>query len=188
MTRRRMAGFTLVEMMVVVAILGILTTLAVVLVNPKTRPIDVASQFAILVGDASRVAVRGGPVRSDVALAEGSKRRSRIVGSVTETTVAFAIEVLVEEPGIATPRWDSVRGMTMPTSVTAEDFAMAVGDRASITPSTDWSGFVLDCFPNGSCSATSVFFSARDGATSNRHARVSVLPLGTATYVRNDWN
>ncbi len=181
-------GFTLVEMMVVVAIISVLTTLAVVSLKPKTRPLDVASRFAGLVSDATRIAVKGGPVRSDVALAEGSKRRSRIVGSVTDGVVGFSVEVLTEEANTPTPRWEQVQAMAMPRSVTAEDFATSVGDHASVALETDWTQFEISCFPNGSCTATSLFFSSLEGATSDRHARVSVLPLGTATFIKNDWN
>jgi hypothetical protein len=33
-----------------------------------------------------------------------------------------------------------------------------------------------------------VFFSSTFGVGTERQARLSVLPLGGATYVRNDWN
>lgn len=177
------AGFTVIELMVVVAIIGVITTLAVSGTNTHARPIDAASRFSTLVNEASRLAVLEGPVRGDVAVEEGSTRRTRIVGTVDHDTVAFVIQLLVEEAGTATPRWDYVSGMTMPSSVTAADFALVVGDHASVTPNPDWTQFVVSCFPSGSCSAASLFFSSPAA-----RARVSVLPLGTATYVRNDWN
>jgi prepilin-type N-terminal cleavage/methylation domain-containing protein len=181
-------GFTLVEAMVVVAILAILSTLAIVYVRPSTKPIDVAHRFANLVQEASRLAVRYGPVRWDVAETLGERRRTRIVGDVVDSTVTFTIEVLEEDAGSPTAVWRPVQRMTVPSVVTAESFATTAGTYTTVSHETSWSTFSLSCYPNGSCNAATLFFSAERGPTQDRQARVAVLPLGTATFVKNDWN
>ncbi len=184
MKRRAAGGFTLTELMVVVAIVGVLTTLAAVSVRTSTRPIDVATRFAGLVQTGSRTAVRLGVVRSDVAMAEGSKRRARITASGT-THPLFTLEVLSEDP---VPTWTVVGTYQVPTSVTAVGFATSVGTYASAgTISNDWSQFVLDFEPSGSANSITLFISSDKGATKDRRARVSVLPLGTATFIRDSW-
>lgn len=186
--RRSERGFTLVEAMVVVAILAILSTLAIVYVRPSTKPIDVAQRFANLVQEASRLAVRHGPVRWDVAEALGERRRTRIVGGVVDSSVIFTIEVLEEDAGAPTAVWRPVQQMTVPSSVTADSYATTAGTYATVTHETSWPSFTLSCYPSGSCSAATLFFSVERGPTQDRQARVAVLPLGTATFVKNDWN
>jgi prepilin-type N-terminal cleavage/methylation domain-containing protein len=184
MKRRTSRGFTLTEMMIVVAIVGILTTVAAVSVRTNTRPVDVAGRFAGLVQTGSRSAVRIGVVRSDVATTEGSKRRARITASGT-THPLFTLEVLSEDP---TPAWTVLSTYQVPTSVDVVGFTNTVSTHsAATTISTDWNQFVLSFEPSGSSNSVTLFLSADQGATQNRKARISVLPLGTATFVRESW-
>jgi len=180
-------GFTLVELMVVVAILGILTTIATVSVRSNTQPVDVASSLSNLVQKGSRTAVRLGAVREDVVAAEGgAKRRARIIASGT-THPLFTLEVLTED---ATPLWQVMATYQVPTSVTADGFAGIVGDYTTVSASiaADWSTFVLDFEPTGASNSMTMFFSSQKGATRDRKARLSVLPLGTATFVYKSWD
>lgn len=186
--RRSERGFTLVEAMVVVAILAILSTLVIVYVRPTSKPVDVAHRFANLVQEASRLAVRYGPVRTDVVEALDERRRSRVVGDLVDSTVTFTIEVLEEDSGTATAMWRPVQRMVVPAAVTAESYATTAGTYATVTPQTSWGSFTISCYPSGSCSAATLFFSAERGPTQDRQARVVVLPLGAATFVKNDWN
>lgn len=183
MKKRAEAGFTLVEMMVVVAILIILTTLAGVSVRSASKPVDVAHGLSTLLDQASRDAVRYGMVRADVATMLGSKSRTRVRGTAGPTFIA---EVLIEDP---TAAWHEIGRYTVPASVTADGFATIVGTRTAVgSLSTDWSDYLVSCFPNGSCTSSTAFFSTTNGPTSDREARVSSMPIGGSTYVRNSWN
>jgi len=186
--RQHERGFTLVEVMVVVAILAILSTLAIVYVRPRPKPIDAAQRFANLVQEASRLAVRYGPVRSDVVDTLGERRRARIIGDATGEAMTFTIEVLVEEAGVASAVWQPVQRMTVPVGVSVDSYATTAGTHATVTHETDWDSFAVGCDPSGSCTATTLFFSAAQGPPQDRQARTAVLPLGTATFVKNDWN
>lgn len=187
--RRAARGFTMVEMMVVVAILGVLTTLAVVGMSPRTRPIDVASRLAYLVGEASRQAVSAGTVRSDVVLASGSRRRTRIVAAGgAGSSPRFELQVLVEDPlPAATAQWSTLSTYQVPSAVIGESYSTTVGAHDVVPLETEWATFELGCYPDGSCDPRSTFFESSHGATGDRRARLSIMPLGGATYVRNDW-
>ncbi|MGE0549018.1 MAG: prepilin-type N-terminal cleavage/methylation domain-containing protein [Kofleriaceae bacterium] len=187
MNRQSQRGFTLVEVMMVVVIIAVLSTLAIVYMKPTTKPVDVATRFGNLVEEANRTAVRLGVVRADVATAQGSKRRTRI--TATNTPVTFSLEVLSEDP---TPTWTTVETYRVPTQVTPVGFVKLVGTHAvlSATPglTTNWSTLQVSCFPNGTCDAATLFFSSTKGPTRDQQARVSVLPLGSSSYVINAWN
>jgi prepilin-type N-terminal cleavage/methylation domain-containing protein len=179
-------GFTLVEMMVVVAIVAVLTTLATATLRSNERPVDVATKISNLIQSGSRTAVRHGVVRADVVASEGGlKRRARIVASASPR-VTFYVQVLAEDP---TPTWHTLATYTVPKGITVDGYAPAVGDYATLAGSlsTDWSAFSVNFEPSGSSNSVTLFLSAQQGAAQDRRARLSVLPLGTATFVRTGW-
>ncbi|MDX2092118.1 MAG: prepilin-type N-terminal cleavage/methylation domain-containing protein [Kofleriaceae bacterium] len=180
MTRRRSRGFTLIEMMTVLAIIAIMSSIAMVYVNPKLRPIDAAQRLNNLVRTASRQAAQYGPLLASTVTAQGSQRRTRI----TVSGSTFTLERLQETPTVA---WTTVETLVLPSEVTLDSFALAAGAYADVTTQTNWDNFVISCFPTGTCTAASVFFSANHGATRDRRARIAVLPLA-APYVVAGWD
>jgi len=180
--RARERGFTLTEMMVVVAIIGILVAMVTLTVSAKTQPIDVSTRLGDMVREASRRAIAGGPVRADVQVAAGcGSARTKI----TSTGTTFTLNLLVEgSPG--TCSWSLLDSYPLPASVAANSYAAAVGAMASVTTSTTWSSFGVGCYASGLCDAGTLFFERSTGAA--RQSRLSVLPLGAAVYIRKDWN
>jgi prepilin-type N-terminal cleavage/methylation domain-containing protein len=211
--KRREAGFTLTEMMIVVAIVGILVTMAIVYMRPRVRPIDVANRVGDLVREASRRAVALGPVRPNVAVALGSKARTQLTAQLsTATTITFTLWRLQEDPApAATASWISIETYTMDLNVVMIDsWAPGVVDYASPSRTPDWTIWQvvapppparppLQCRPDGTCDPVTLFFQATlRGPACNpagpspplyeQCGKLAVMPLGGAITTRADWN
>jgi prepilin-type N-terminal cleavage/methylation domain-containing protein len=188
MTRRTQQGFTLVEVMVVVAILAILASLAVVSVKPRTSAVDAGHQFRALVDQASREAVRAGAVRPDVATALALRARTQVVAQMNGDTLTFYVQRLVEDPApAASATWQTLDTFTLPSWVHAAAYSSQLGGYSSIAKATDWDAFSIACFPDGTCERKTVFFESSTGATSTRQSRVAVLPVASAQVI-GKWN
>lgn len=187
--RRRQAGFTLTEMMVVVTIIGILVTMAIVYMRGRVRPIDVANRVGDLVREASRRAVALGPVRADVAITMHSKARTQITAEVSASTlgdpyrtVTFTLYRLQEappvplppDPCLSYPCWVPVTSYRTDANVAVESWAPKAVDHTAPTRTTDWAPWVfgavappdpppippLQCRPDGTCDSCTFFFQA----------------------------
>jgi prepilin-type N-terminal cleavage/methylation domain-containing protein len=209
--KRRQGGFTLTEMMVVVAIIGVLVTMAIVYMRNRSRPIDVATRIGDLVREGSRRAVALGPVRSNVAVALGTKARTQVTATASTTagvtTVTFTLWRLQEDPlpTNATGTWVPISLYATDRNVTVESWSRGAVDHTAAARTTDWSAWSatpppLQCRPDGTCDAVTVFLQASlpgpscdptvtpTGPLFEQCARVSVMQLGGAIYTRTDWN
>jgi prepilin-type N-terminal cleavage/methylation domain-containing protein len=187
--RRAERGVTLTELLVVVAIIGVLVSVASVSMSAKPKTIDIANQLGDLVREANRRAVALGPVRTSVALAIGSKARTRIVATGTAQPT-FTLQRLQENaPPSTAASWIDVASVTIDKVATADSYGNSVGSYAALTRSTTWSGFVANCYPDGKCDPRTIFLRATKATgTFDTYAKLAIMPIGGAVMTRRDWN
>jgi len=189
------AGFTLTEMMVVVAIIAILCSMAYLLLSSALTPADVAAQTSPLFKEAGRRAVTNGAVRGDVVLANpslingtGQFPRTRI--HVRNTTPRLiTVERLQEDPApLTTASWYTVQQMTLPPQVVIKgwrptaDLNGGVGPSVNLNPTDE---VTVQCYPNALCDAATLYFDNAKGYSAK--ARVVMMPLGGSPVVYESW-
>jgi len=180
-------------MMTVIVILGILATLSVLYLKPRTTPMDVVQRFGDLVREARREAINSGPVRANVVVANGNSKARTCISAAGALggSPTFSLQRLIENP---TPTsnaftWNETQTLQIPSTVKGMTYANVVGTNPGVTVSSaDWSSFSMCCFPNGTCQARSLFFeNMKTTPTRDYRARISILPLGATTITRPDW-
>jgi prepilin-type N-terminal cleavage/methylation domain-containing protein len=189
MMRRPARGFTLTELLVVVAIVGILTTLGVALLNNTPRPVDAASQVSSKLAETSRKATSGGVVRGNVAAALGSTARTRARFTIAGNVVSISVQRLEEDPmPLATATWVELSNITLHQSIRLAGYTPSAdltgGAIAPAVALSNGDSLEVRCHPGGSCDGITIYLT---DAKARRKARIVVLPLGGTPMTFDAW-
>ena len=188
--RAGQAGFTLAELMVGVAIIGILSAGAVVTMRRSEDPRHGAVRLANAIRQCTRLAVSRGQVRADVALSLGSTARARLVVRPVSGRASqdVTVEVLEEddEPAL-TASWSTVSRFRMSGRIRVGGYRAASDLTAGLGPGTSVpaSGLEMECLPSGSTEPMT-FYLDSDGSSSER-MRVAVMSLQGQPITLDGW-
>lgn len=188
--RERRAGFTLTEMMIVMAIVGVMVALAYPMLKARPRAIDVCEQVAGRLAEASRQAIAGGAVRPNVVTNLGLTARTRVIVEVaTDLRAVVATERLEEELPVTSDdaSWIELKRQVLPRQLRVAGYS----DTASLTSAggpavTMTGGQTKDiyCQPDGRCGGVTLYLQTTDARS---RCRVVVLPLGGAPVTFPAW-
>jgi prepilin-type N-terminal cleavage/methylation domain-containing protein len=190
-TSSKQAGFSLVELMVVVVIMGLLATGAVMMV--KSDPTAEASRMvAASLQGARRLAISGGAIPSAVIdnMAAGEKgARVQVEVSTVNGRNVLSVYMLVETPGDqAEWRLDSQTVLPSGAYIFAVTgtVASSPGGTAPTTGLAESATARTYFFPNGQAGAQTWWLRHRT-LESGDHYRVFVLPVSGLVEVQLHW-
>jgi prepilin-type N-terminal cleavage/methylation domain-containing protein len=191
---RGQKGFSLVELLVVVCIIGLLATGAVVTMTTDPEVEDECAKIAALVNEAARQAISGGSVRPELSQVSGIRERGQL--RILNDAVAgpsFLVERLREPTGIETELvWVERKRVHLGKAVNVvgwrDSAALDPGSTPLFLGPTFSPPFDVPtkCQPDGTCTAMTLYL--QDAKRPERKARVVVLPLnGMMTQCFSGW-
>ena len=183
-------GLTLVELMAVVAIMGVILTVARVMIDTDPTAKDVAQRISGQIAEASRKAIAGGAMKPPAVLTQGTEARTRVFIN----GVAGDQAVTTERYDDDTDTWKIIARYRVDRTVEVVGFRTESKlDAGSIPNNALATGaFVhLNCLPDGSCAPAGngpgLTIYVREIDDPDRDARVVVLPLGGVPLVFGAW-
>jgi prepilin-type N-terminal cleavage/methylation domain-containing protein len=184
---RGQSGFSLVELLVVVSIIGALATVALVSMTTDPDVEDEAQKVAALVNEAARQAISGGPVSPEASQTSNIDTRGRLRVLEDSTGSFLAIERLREVDFEWVERKRVYLGQGVRVAGWSNTSELEAGSvPASLPPFSTPDEPTTACKPDGTCSAMTLYL--EDARRPERKARVVVLQLnGMMTQVFSGW-
>lgn len=185
-------GFSLIELMVVVTIIGVLATIGAVTMTTDPEVEDEAQKIAALVNEAARQAISGGPVDPEVSQSTLINARGRL-RMIDDPTDPYLMIERFEEPAppLFQAAWVERKRVYLGRGVRVggwrPEAALEAGSSPTfVGPFGEHDGPQTECNPDGTCSPMTMYL--QDAKRPQRQARVVVLQLnGMMTQVFSGW-
>lgn len=187
-------GFSLVELLVVVCIIGLLATGAIVTMSTTPEVEDECAKIAALINEAARQAISGGAVRPELSQVSGIIERGQLrILSDPAAGPSFLVERLREPSGTETELvWVERKRVHLGKAVKIAGWspsaALDPGSNPLFLGPTFAPPFDVPtrCNPDGTCTAMTLYL--QEAKRPERKARVVVLPLnGMMTQCFSGW-